>query len=188
MRNLILIAHISLDGLVAGPNGEFDGFDSDEENLQFVCALTENADAALLGRKSFELLNSYWPAAKALPNASKGTVQYSNWYDKAEKIVVSTSLKSEARENLVVINRNIPEEILKMKNEPGKDILIFGSPKTTQTLIKSDLIDAYWIFVNPAIFGKGIPLFSSEQSLKKLKLEATRQFSNGEIALYYTNR
>jgi dihydrofolate reductase len=68
MRKLVLVVHISLDGFVAGAKGELDGFPSGEENLQFVCKLTENADAALLGRISYKLLNGYWPTAKDLPN------------------------------------------------------------------------------------------------------------------------
>lgn len=188
MRDLILVVHISLDGFVAGPKGEFDGFDSDEENLQFVCSITENADTAVFGRNSYELLNGDWPTAKDRPNASSGTIAYSNWYNKAKKIVISTKLNPEARENTVIIRKNIPEEIRKIKEAPGKDILIFGSPRTAQTLIKSGFVDGYWIFVNPAIFGTGIPLFAGGLGMKKLKLERTRQFSNGEIALYYSNK
>lgn len=86
MRELILVAHISLDGFVAGPNGELDGFDAGEENLEFVFQLT-NADAALFGRKSFELLNHYWPTAYAHPKATKGEVSYSTWYNSATKII-----------------------------------------------------------------------------------------------------
>lgn len=72
MRQLILVVHISLDGFVAGTKGELDGFDASEENLQFVCSLTEHADAALFGRISYELLNNYWPTAKDKPNATQG--------------------------------------------------------------------------------------------------------------------
>ncbi|HEX4850688.1 MAG TPA: dihydrofolate reductase family protein [Puia sp.] len=188
MRNLILVVHISLDGFVAGPNGEFDGFDAGEENLQFVCSLTENADAALFGRNSYELLEGAWPTAKDQPNASNGTIAYSKWYNKAKKIVISTSLNAKGKTNTVVIGKNIPEEVAKIKKEPGKDILLFGSPRASQTLLKFGLIDGYWIFVNPAIFGSGISLFEEGSDIKKLKLEKTHLFPNGEIALYYTNK
>ncbi|MFI5187151.1 MAG: dihydrofolate reductase family protein, partial [Chitinophagales bacterium] len=71
MRELILVVHIPLDGFVAGPKGELDGFDASEENLQFVCSLTEDADTALFGRNSYQLLNSHWPTAKDRPMRQK---------------------------------------------------------------------------------------------------------------------
>src|SRR6516164_4635576 len=99
MRKLVLVAHASLDGFIAGENGSLDGFEASEENLQFVCSLTQEADAALFGRKSYQLLDNYWPTANALPNASKGTVAYSNWYNDATKIVISKTLPEETSGN-----------------------------------------------------------------------------------------
>ena len=186
MRKMILVAHLSLDGFVAGPKGELDGFPSAEENLEFVCKLTEEADAALFGRISYELLNSYWPTAKDLPNITKGETVYSNWYNAAQKIVISKTMTKENLYNTTVISDNIPNEIIKIRKQPGKNILIFGSPMVSQLLMQSDLIDDYWIFINPVIFGQGIPLFAGLTDKTKLKLLATKQFLNGEIALHYT--
>ena len=188
MRKLVLLAHTSLDGFVAGEKGELDGFDPGEENLQFVCSLTEGADAALFGRISYELLNNNWPKAKDLPNASKGTIAYSNWYNSAKKIVVSKTMTAENLNNTIIIRDDIPGEINKIKNQPGKDILIFGSPTLSQMLMQHDLIDSYWIFVNPIIFGKGIPLFAEMSNKIKLNLVKTKQFSNGEFGLNYLVR
>src|SRR3979490_1010853 len=162
MRKLILVAHISLDGFVAGPKGELDDFDKGEENLEFVYKLTEGADTALFGRVSFELLNSYWPTARDHPNATKGEIEYSNWYNNAKKIVVSRTMTGESLNNTTIISSNIPNEIIKIKEQAGEDILIFGSPTISQLLMKLDLIDSYWIFVNPIIFGQGIPLFADK--------------------------
>jgi dihydrofolate reductase len=122
---------------------------------------------------------------KRSPNATKGEIIYSNWYNSALKIVLSKTMTNENLHNTVIINENILNEIIKIKNQPGKDILIFGSPAVTQLLMQLDLIDSYWIFVNPVIFGKGIPLFAGLANKRKLKLLATKQFSNGEIALNY---
>jgi len=186
MRKLVLIAHISLDGFVAGIKGELDDFDASEENLQFVCSLTEEADSALFGRTSYELLNHYWPNARNLPGASKGTIAYSMWYNNAQKIVVSKTITGKDLENTIVIADNLPSEISKIKHQPGKDILIFGSPAVSQLLMQKNLIDSYWIFVNPIIFGSGISLFKEMSNKIKLKLESTKQFTNGEIALSYS--
>jgi dihydrofolate reductase len=185
MRNLVLIVHVSLDGYVAGPNGDLDGFDASAENLEFVCKLTEEADAALFGRNSFHLLNDYWPTAKGLPDATMGMIAFSNWYNKAKKIVLSATMKSEDPNELMIINENLMEEILKIKNEQGKNILMFGSPVAARALMELDLIDRYWIFVNPLIFGQGIPLFMPSKIKLKLKLNFTKQFANGELGIEY---
>ena len=186
MRKLILLAHTSLDGFVAGTKGELDDFDAGEENLQFVCDLAEQADSALFGRTSYELLNSFWPNAKNRSGASKATIAYSNWYNNAKKIVVSRTMTGKDLENTIVISDDIPKEIKKIKTKPEKDILIFGSPSVSQLLMQHNLIDSYWIFVNPIIFGKGIPLFTEMSNKIKLNLEATKQFDNGESALSYS--
>jgi dihydrofolate reductase len=186
MRQLILVVHTSLDGFVAGTKGELDGFDASEENLQFVCKLTENADAALFGRISYELLNNYWPAAKDKSNATKSEIAYSNWYNEATKIVVSRTMKKENLNNTIVIKGDLYNEIIKIKSKPGKNILIFGSPSVSQLLMHHDLIDNYWIFINPAIFGNGIPLFKESPKRINLRLNSTKQFTNGEVALNYS--
>jgi dihydrofolate reductase len=185
MRQLIAVAHISLDGFVAFTDGSLAGFAAGQDNLEFVCGLTHHADAALFGRISYQLLDSYWPGAKALPNATKGEIEYSIWYNAATKIVLSKTLQQTDAANTIIIGDNVAEEIRNIKQQPGKDILIFGSPKAFQSLAKYDLIDEYAIFVNPVIFGKGIPLFDGSTPKTKLKLSSTKQFPNGEIALHY---
>lgn len=186
MRKLSLIAHISLDGFVAGENGELDGFEAGAENLAFVVGLTKDADSALFGRISYQLLEQYWPSAKDQPGASKEEVAYSTWYSQAEKIVVSRTLQGQSLDNTTVISENIAMQMKAIKEQPGKNIIIFGSPSVSQLLIEEDLIDDYWIWINPVIFGRGIPLFARSEELKKLKLETSRLFPNGELALHYT--
>lgn len=185
MRKLILVAHTSLDGFVAGIKGELDGFDAGEENLEFLCKLTKEADTAVFGRISYELLDSYWPTAKDRPKATKAEILYSKWYNNAKKIVFSKTMPAEGINNPIILGDNISNEIKKIKGQKGRNLLIFGSPTVAQTLMKLDLIDIYWIFINPIIFGQGIPLFAAKADRSILKLLATRQFTNGEIALNY---
>lgn len=185
MRRIIALEHISLDGYVALSDGTLDGFEALEESLAFVCDLTRNADAALFGRISYQLLEDYWPHAHQVPEASPGTIDFSNWYNSAEKIVLSPSLASDNQAKRRVIEKGFVEEIEKIKHGSGKDILLFGSPSVFQALEKINAIDVYWIFVNPVIFGKGIPLFAAGDGIKKLKLISHTLFSNGEMALYY---
>jgi dihydrofolate reductase len=185
MRKLILVVHTSLDGFVAGSNGELDGFDAGEENLEFICKLTEEADTALFGRISYQLLESNWPTARNRPGATKAEIAYSNWYNNAKKIVLSSTLNSAGLHHTTILRGNISNEIIKLREQAGKNILIFGSPSVFQSLLQSDLVDHYWIFVNPVIFGQGIPLFTGPTKKVKLKLLFAKQFSNGEIALHY---
>jgi len=185
LRNIILVAHISLDGFVAGPKGELDKFPSGEENLAFVVHLTKGADAALFGKNSYLLLNAYWPTARNHPGATKPEVEYSNWYNDAQKIVVSTTLPHQEAANTTVIKENVASEVAAMKKQSGKDILIFGSPTLSQALMEADLIDEFWIFINPVLFGSGIPLFTSMARHVNLKLLHTKSFTNGELAMHY---
>lgn len=185
MRKLMVIVHTSIDGFVAGINGEFDNFIGDEENLEFVCSLTDGADAALFGRVSYRLLDSDWPTAAGRPNATKNMIRYSNWYNSVPKIVLSKTLQQADAKNARIISKNIPAEINKIKQQPGKNILIFGSPTTVHSLIELNLLDGFWILIHPVIFGQGIPLFTGSKKPVKLNLSATKQFLNGMVGLNY---
>ena len=185
MRKLVLIVHISLDGFVAGINGELNGFENAEENLEFVAALTKEADTAVFGRKSFELLDRYWPTAKNHPGATKGEKDYSAWYNTATKIVFSRTLQDQNLNNVMIRRKIDAAEITGIKNQPGQKMLIFGSPSIAQEMMRHGLIDGYWIFINPVAFGNGIPLFAHADQFKKFRLISHKLFANGELALYY---
>ena len=184
MRKLVLIAQISLDGFVAGPNGEFDFFIGDEENLELVCSITNEADAALLGRVSYQLLNSSWPTAASQPNATKNTIKYSNWYNRVPKIVLSKTLK-EVDGKTIVFSENIAGEINKIKSQPGKDILLFGSPTALHSLLQQNLLDSFWLIIHPVNFGKGVSLFKESNTVIKSSPSQIHQLSNGTVCIKY---
>ncbi|WP_308993445.1 dihydrofolate reductase family protein [Mariniflexile litorale] len=185
MRKLILIVHASLDGFVAGEYGEFDNFKPSPENLDFVCSLTDDADAALVGRVSYQMLESYWSTAGDKENATKSDIKYSNWYKAADKIVLSKTLSNHTVKTKV-ISDNIAVSIQGIKAQSGKNILMFGSPTTFETLSHLNLIDEYWVIQYPVFFGKGIPFFNRIQNSSRLKLLSVKQFSEGEIAIHYS--
>lgn len=185
MRKLILLVHTSLDGFVALKDGSLSGFEPGDENLAFVCKLTESADAALLGRKSYQLLDQYWPKAHSKPGATEAEIAYSNWYNSAKKIVVSHTMYGMNYPGAIFLKGDVKEEINTIKQQPGKNILIFGSPSVVQSLTDENIIDEYWIFINPVIFGEGIPLFREMKHTIKLQLVTTRLFTNGEAGLNY---
>jgi dihydrofolate reductase len=185
MRKLILIVHTSMDGFAAGVNGEFDGFNASPENLAFVNELTDEADAALVGRVSYQMLETYWPTARDNEKASKNDIKYSNWYNDAEKIVLSRTLRKGNSSNTTILSENIADELLAIKNRKGKNILMFGSPTAFETLNNLDLIDEYWVINYPTLFGKGISFFTRAETPKQFEVLATRQLTNGEIAVHY---
>src|SRR5688572_1939393 len=182
MRKLILIVHTSIDGFVAGVNGEFDDFNPSPENLDFICSLTDEADAALVGRVSYQMLEKYWPTARDNKNATPGEIKYSNWYNAADKIVLSNSM-SGSSDKINVLSDDIALAVRKIKNRKGKNILMFGSPTAYETLSRLNLIDEYWIIQYPVFFGKGIPFFTRVQNSNRLSLLDIKQLSNGEIAI-----
>ena len=185
MRKLVLFMHVSLDGFVAGPNGEMDWINADEEIFDYAGQRTNEADTALYGRVTYQMMESYWPTAAQLPTATKHDVEHSKWYNKVTKVVLSRTLKGANLTNTLIIDGNLAGEIVKLKQDSGKDILMFGSPTAAHSLMAEKLIDDYWLFVNPVLLGRGIPLFHGITDKVALKLVASNIFSSGVVCLHY---
>lgn len=185
MRKIISFAHISLDGFVAGPNGEMDWIDINDEIFEHVEQRIGQTDTALYGRKTYEMMEYYWPTAADQPNATRHDKVHSQWYGEAKKIVLSGSMKGLVRPNTTIINDSFAEHIDTIRRQPGTEILLFGSPSATHTLMQHDRIDGYWLFVNPVLLGTGIPLFNGSQAAAKLDLISTRQFACGVTELNF---
>jgi dihydrofolate reductase len=185
MRNLIFFMHTSLDGFVAGLKGEMNWIKVDEEIFDFVATMTDKADAALYGRVTYEMMQSYWPNAGKEPNASKHDKEHSAWYNKVSKIVLSKTISEKGLDNTTVISGQLADNINKIKKQDGKNILIFGSPGASRSLLNEGLIDEFWLFVNPIILGQGMPLFKDIIGATKLKLAESKTFACGVIALHY---
>ena len=178
--------HISLDGFVAGLNGEMDWIKVDEEIFDHVGRRIGKGDTALYGRVTYQMMEGYWPTAGDGPGASKHDIEHSKWYKKARKVVLSRTMKDAGLTNTQVISDNLSDRINQLRQQDGEDILLFGSPTATHALIQLNLIDGYWLFVNPIILGQGIPLFVDIKDKIKLKLLTTRQFTSGVTELNYT--
>lgn len=186
MARIISFMHISLDGFVAGPNGEMDWIKIDEQIFDHVGERISKGHTALYGRVTYEMMERYWPTAAEKPSASRHDIRHSKWYRQVRKVVLSNNLVSDPARNLTVLNDNLPERLEKIKQEAGEEMLLFGSPGATHSMIQLDMIDGYWLFVNPVILGKGISLFTDLQHKTKLDLLSTRQFSCGVVELDYT--
>lgn len=186
MRKLIFFMHTSLDGFVAGVNGEMNWIKVDDAMFDFVGTMTDQADTALYGRVTYQMMESYWPTAGEKPNASKHDIEHSRWYNKVSKIVLSRTMNEIGLNNTKVISENISENINKLKQQDGKNILIFGSPSASNSLLNNRLVDEFWIFVNPILLGQGIPLFKDISESVKLSLIETKTFDIGVTALHYS--
>jgi len=135
------------------------------------------------------MMEGYWPTAADKPGASKHDIEHSKWYSKVHKVVLSKTMKDANLANTTIISDNLSDrinEIKQSRDNGGKDILLFGSPTATHSLIQLDLIDGYWLFVNPIILGRGIPLFTDIKDKIKLQLLTTRPFTCGVTELNYT--
>jgi dihydrofolate reductase len=188
MRKLLFFMHTSLDGFVAGPNGEMDWIKVDDAIFDFVGTMTDQADTALYGRVTYQMMESYWPTAGEKPDASKHDIEHSGWYNKVTKVVLSKTMKETGQNNTKVISENISDNINKLKQQDGKNILIFGSPSASNSLLNEGLIDELWIFVNPILLGQGIPLFKDISKRVILSLIESKTFDIGVIALHYIKK
>ena len=178
--------HMSLDGFVAGPNGEIDWVKVDQEIFDFVGKRVSEGHTAMYGRVTYEMMESYWPTAGDAPDASKHDIEHSKWYKQVHKVVLSKSMKGTQLTNTTIISDNLSGGVNKIKESgKGNEILLFGSPTATHSLMQQNLIDGFWLFVNPIILGKGIPLFADIKEKIKLNLLDSQQFSSGVTALNY---
>jgi dihydrofolate reductase len=186
MRRIISFMHISLDGFVAGPNCEMNWIKVDQEIFDYVGKRIGEGDTAMYGRKTYQMMEAYWPTAGDKPGASKHDVEHSKWYKDVHKVVLSRTMKEQDLTNTTIISDNLAERLAEVKGQEGGDILLFGSPTATHSLIEQDLIDGYWLFVNPIILGRGIPLFKGFKDKVKLTLlPDSRQFASGVTELNY---
>ena len=186
MRKIISFMHISLDGFVAGPNGGLDWIKADQEIFEYVGKRISQGDTSLYGRVTYQMMESYWPTAANKPAATRHDIEHSKWYSKVHKVVLSKTLKETDGTNTTIISDNLSDRIAEIKKQPGEEVLLFGSPTATHSFMQQNLIDGYWLFVNPIILGRGIPLFANVKDKIRLKLlTTTRQFTCGVTELNY---
>ncbi|MCX9025467.1 MAG: dihydrofolate reductase family protein [Candidatus Methanoperedens sp.] len=185
MRKVIVSEMVSLDGFFAGMNGEIDWHIVDEEFNQYAIDLLNTVDTILFGRVTYQLFEGYWPAAALNPSTSKSDIEIAHKINNNTKIVFSNTLENVRWKNTMLVKEVIPEEIAKMKQHPGKDLVIYGSGSIVSTFAQLGLIDEYRIIVNPVVLGSGKPLFKGIKDRINLKLLKTKMFSSGNVLLVY---
>ncbi len=186
MRKLIMQLEITLDGFGSGPNGEFDWFTLDTEAWKLRNeAYLSQIDTVVLGRKNYQGFYGYWPPVATNPEASETDVGFSRWLDAIPKLVVSKTLTKTEWQNSRLVQGDLTQEVSRLKEESGKDILIMSSTSVAQTCMAAGLIDDYWLTVHPVALGSGVPLFKERVDLKLLD---SRVFPSGQVFLHYETR
>lgn len=184
MRKLVFAINMTLDGCVDHTKGFVD-----EETLEYFTDLTREADLQIFGRKTYQLMIPYWPDVLTNKSGTRAEVEFARAFNDIEKIVFSRSVTATKAGKTRIVSTKLREEVLKLKQEPGRNILVGGVDVPSQ-LIELDLVDEYRFVVGPILAGAGRRLFESAslpQELK-LKLVESRLFKSGCVALHYVKQ
>ncbi len=176
MRKLFWQMMVSLDGFMEGPNRELDWHVVDDDFNRYVADMLGSIDAILLGRVTYQLFVDYWPSSTDAEAPAMNDLP---------KIVFSRTLKKVEWKNSRLVKENVAEEIARLKQQPGKDLALFGSADLASTFMRLGLIDEVRIFVNPVVLGGGNPMFKDVKDRTALKLLKTETLSSGVVLLYY---
>ena len=188
LRKLRLQVQMSIDGCIAGPNGEMDWMVGlqDDKLMKYAYELTESIDTILLGRKMTDDFISYWSDVIKKPDDP--------WYAFAKKmidipkVVFTKTLKKSKWINTEIAIGDLTEEIIKLKSREGKDMVVYGGASFDSSLIKLGLIDEFLLFINPVAIGNGMTIFKDLNEIQKFNLVKTIAFDSGEVLLHYEPR
>jgi dihydrofolate reductase len=187
MRKLIVSERVTLDGYIAGLNGEMDWMEEffDEALANYESELQKSVDTTLFGRATYQGFESYWPKVALDPASPKGLAEYAQQLNATRKIVFSKTLSHVEWNNSVLLHEIDAESITKLKQEPESDMVIYGSASIVQALTNLGLIDRYQLLVFPVALGSGKPLFHSISHKVKFSLVSVRTYPSGVVVLSY---
>ncbi|WAC15219.1 dihydrofolate reductase family protein [Dyadobacter pollutisoli] len=185
MRKVVLFAHMSLDGFAGDINGGLNFLTYDQELQQYADEVVKTVGAPLYGRTTYHLMEGYWPTVLNQPAADTHSLAHAQWVQDIPKVVFSTTLDTADWNNTTLIKDNVVEAVTKLKEEPGKDLVIFGSPGLAKSFMKLGLIDECKLTLHPVIMGNGISLFDSNITKSSLKLLDTKTLKSGVVTLHY---
>jgi dihydrofolate reductase len=185
MRKLVVTEYVTLDGVIEDPGGsegtKHGGWSFqfwNQEAAKFKLDELFASDALLLGRVTYQGFAKAWPSMT-------DELGFADRMNGLPKFVVSTTLEKAEWNNSRLIRVNIPEEVSRLKQQPGQDILVAGSGELVKALLQHDLIDEYRLMVHPVVLGSGKRLFPDGSDMKVLRLVDTRTFSSGIVMLSY---
>jgi dihydrofolate reductase len=177
MRNVIVSNLMSLDGFFERPNKVLDWVITDDEFFDYAKGLLRTADALLFGRVTYEYMAAHWPTAPA--------DEIADYMNSLPKVVFARTLRSVEWNNSRLVQGNIAKEVSRMKQLPGKDMVIFGSAMLASLLLQENLIDEYRVILQPVLLGSGTPLFRDIRETISLKLKSAKAFASGVTLLSY---
>jgi dihydrofolate reductase len=173
MRRLIVSNVTSLDGFFEGPNREMDWITLDEEFFAYAKDMLRSTDTLLFGRTTYLQMAGYWPSA--------AKDEIADHMNNLAKVVFSGTLETAEWNNLRLVKTDAAEEVLRLKQQPGKDMVILGSATLASSLLQQGLIDEYRVILNPVLIGAGNPLFKGIKQTLRLKLQQTKLFASGVV-------
>lgn len=185
MRKLKLQVQMTVDGYIAGANGEMDWmvFDWDNEINQYVKELTDPVDCIVLGRKLAQGFIPHWAGVAANPKAPDHAAGQK--FAGTHKVVFTKTLTQSDWDNTVLAKGDLSDEILSLKKQPGSDIIVYGGGTFVSALIKANLIDEYHLFINPTAIGRGMSIFEGLENRLDLTLKSSLSFPCGIVVLRY---
>ncbi|HXS61018.1 MAG TPA: dihydrofolate reductase family protein [Candidatus Sulfopaludibacter sp.] len=185
MRKLKLHVAISIDGCIAGPNNEMNWIDFtwNEKLREYEDRLHESVDTILLGRKMTNEFISYWSDVMNKPTDPEYT--FAKKMIETPKIVFTKTLNKSEWSNTGIATGDLKDEINKLKSQTGKDIIVYGGASFDSSLIKENLIDEYYLFINPVVIGNGKTIFKDLKEIHKLSLVESIVFDSGTVLLHY---
>lgn len=185
MRKLKLQMQMTVNGYVGGPNGELDWmtWTWDDKLKDYVQGLTDSFDIILLGRKMTDGFITHW--TNVLKNPEDETYEAAKKFINTPKVVFTKTLKESMWDNTVLATGDITEEVNKLKNQKGADIIVYGGASFVSSLIKARLIDEYHLFINPAVLPKGMTIFGEIEGKRGLSLVKSTRFDCGVIVEQY---
>ena len=186
MRKLKLQVQMTIDGFIAGSNGEMEWmlFNWSEDLKEFVAQITNPVDTVLLGRNLAKGFIPHWAAVAADPGNPEFTAGQK--FTETKKVVFTKTLDKSEWSNTVLAKGNLVEEVMLLKNQTGGDIIAYGGCKFVSSLIRERLIDELNLFINPAIIGNGMPIFKEVSEKQNFKLASVKHFQCGIVVLTYT--
>jgi dihydrofolate reductase len=179
MRKIKLQVQMTVDGYIAGINGEMDWTtrDWDDKLKKYVGEITEPIDCIILGRKLAQGFIPYWASHPEQEGADK--------FNSTKKVVFTKTLEKSEWDNTVLAKGYLVEEIAKLKRQDGKDIIAYGGATFVSALIKHGLIDEFHLFINPTAIGNGMSIFKELDNKQNLRLLKTTSFECGIVVLNY---
>jgi dihydrofolate reductase len=188
MRKVVLFAHMSLDGFAGDIHGGLGFLSYNAELQQFADEVVKTVGSPLYGRNTYHLMAGYWPTVLDDPKANEHALKHAKWVQEIPKFVFSTTLASADWHNTTLISDNVVEEVNKLKQQPGKDLVIFGSPGLAKSFMNLGLIDEYQLTLHPIILGEGISLFDDKTQMSKLRLLGSKTLGSGVVTLHYATQ